>query len=281
MPVNAAEFYRRLDEYYGAGKRPEAYAFMKEQKAEAERRGDDSMSLTIANALLGYCREFCLFDEMDGLYAEAVRCIEALGLQGTMEEAITLLNAATGFCVMGREAQSEELYRKTIALHEALLPPGDPRLAAVYNNHGLLYRAQNKREQALQDFRRALEILLAGNGAPDEVASSHLNIASVCGDLAEAEQHAALALEYYATEAGQADIHRFTAMATRAELLFRRGKFAEAGRAFEDTAVAWRRFGGAKQRLAVLLRNALYSYEKAEDAAAAERIRTRLREETA
>ena len=124
MPVNAAEFYRRLDEYYGAGKRPEAYAFMKEQKAEAERRGDDSMSLTIANALLGYCREFCLFDEMDGLYAEAVRCIEALGLQGTMEEAITLLNAATGFCVMGREAQSEELYRKTIALHEELLPPG-------------------------------------------------------------------------------------------------------------------------------------------------------------
>ena len=37
--MNAAEFYRRLDEYYGAGKRPEAYAFMKEEQAAAERRG--------------------------------------------------------------------------------------------------------------------------------------------------------------------------------------------------------------------------------------------------
>ena len=279
--MNAAEFYRRLDEYYGAGKRPEAYAFMKEEKAAAEQRGDDSMCLTIANALLGYCREFCLFDEMDGLYAEALRCLEALGLHGTMEEAITLLNAATGFCVMGREEQSEELYRKTIALHEELLPPGDPRLAAVYNNHGLLYRAQNKREKALAEFQRSLEILLAGGGAPDEVASSRLNIASVADDLSLAEQCAAQALEYYATPAGQADIHRFTAMATRAEILFRQGKHAEAGRAFEETADAWRSFGGAKQRLAVLLRNALYSYEKAEDAAAAERVRTRLREETA
>ena len=276
--MNAREFHRQLDALYDAQDIRGAYAFPREQLSAAEARGDRSMLLTVSNAFMGHCRENALFDEIEGLYRTALRCIADLDLYGTMEEAVTLLNSATAFCVMGKEDLAEELYRRSELLHEALLEPGDPRLAAVYNNHGLLYRAQGKKEQARAAFQRAFSILEAGNGAADELASSRLNIASVTEELEEAEKLLTDALAYYVTPAGSVDIHRFTALAALAELCFRRGDFREAGRRFEETASAWREAGLAEQRRAILLRSALYSYESAGDAEGAERIRALLRE---
>lgn len=276
--MDAREFYRRLDALYEAEDAPGAYALLCQQRAEAEAKGDEAMLLTVLNALLGHCRENVLFDEIEGLYQRALVCIEALGLRGSMEEAVTLLNAATAFCVMGREELSEELYLRSAALHEALLPPGDTRLAAVHNNHGLLYRSQNRKEKARAAFRRALEILEAGKGNPDELAASRLNLASVTEDVEEAEALLRSAMDYFDTPEGRLDIHRFTALATLAELQFRKGNYPEAGRRFEETAAAWKSMGGPEQRRAILLRNALYSYEKAGDQAAAERLRAELGE---
>ena len=270
--MDAKEFHRQLDSYYEAGDIPGAYRFLHEQEETAAQRGDAAMSLTVSNALIGHCRENCVFEELEGHYLEALRCLDALELRGSLEEATTLLNAATGFCVMGRIEESEELFRSAEALYLALLPPGDLTLAAVYNNHGLLYRARGEREKALASFRQALDILLAGGGAPDELASSRLNLASVCDDLPEAAEAVALAAAYYETPEGQTDIHRFTAFAMEAELSFRRGEYAKAGERFEAIAAEWRDYGGAEQRRGVLLRNARYSYEKAGDPAAVERI---------
>ena len=276
--MDAKEFHRRLDALYASEDTRGAHAFLREQLAAAETRGETTMLLTVANAYLGFCRENVLFDQIEGLYRTALRCIEELDLHGTMEEAVTLLNSATAFCVMGKEELSEELYRRSTALHETLLEPGDPRLAAVYNNHGLLYRAQGKTAQAREAFRRAFGILGAGNGAADELASSRLNIASVTEDLEEAEKLITDALAYYVTPEGSVDIHRFTALAALAELCFRRGDYREAGRRFEETARAWREMGLAEQRRGILLRNALYSYESAGARDDAERVRTLLGE---
>lgn len=270
--MDAKEFHRQLDAFYEAGDIPGAYRFLHEQEATARQRGDAAMSLTVSNALIGHCRENCIFDELEGHYEEALRCLDVLEMRGSLEEAATLLNAATGFCVMGRIEESEQLFEAAEALYLALLPPGDLTLAAVYNNHGLLYRARNERKTALASFRKALAILEAGNGAPDELASSRLNLASVCDDLSEAEKAVELAAAYYETPDGQTDIHRFTALALQAEMAFRRGDYAKAGARFETIAEEWRRYGGAEQRRGVLLRNARYSYEKAGDEEALARI---------
>lgn len=270
--MDAKEFHRQLDAFYEAGDIPGAYRFLHEQEATARQRGDAAMSLTVSNALIGHCRENCIFDELEGHYEEALRCLEVLEMRGSLEEAATLLNAATGFCVMGRIEESEQLFEAAEALYLALLPPGDLTLAAVYNNHGLLYRARNERKTALASFRKALAILEAGNGAPDELASSRLNLASVCDDLSEAEKAVELAAAYYETPDGQTDIHRFTALALQAEMAFRRGDYGKAGARFETIAAEWRRYGGAEQRRGVLLRNARYSYEKAGDEEALARI---------
>jgi tetratricopeptide (TPR) repeat protein len=270
--MDAKEFHRQLDAFYEAGDIPGAYRFLHEQEATARQRGDAAMSLTVSNALIGHCRENCIFDELEGHYEEALRCLDVLELRGSLEEAATLLNAATGFCVMGRIEESEQLFEAAEALYLALLPPGDLTLAAVYNNHGLLYRARNERKTALASFRKALAILEAGNGAPDELASSRLNLASVCDDLSEAEEAVELAAAYYETPDGQTDIHRFTALALQAEMAFRRGDYGKAGARFETIAAEWRRYGGAEQRRGVLLRNARYSYEKAGDEEALARI---------
>ena len=276
--MDAKAFHARLDEYYAAGDIPGAYAYLCREKTSAAETGNDAMALTVANALLGHCRENCLFDEIDGHYREALRCLESLRLEGTMEEALTVLNAATAFCVMGREELSEALYARAEELHRALLPPGDPRLAAVFNNHGLLYRAQGKRDKARAAFRRALDILLEGAGEADEVASSRLNLASVTEEVAEAEALCAQAAAYYDTPEGRTDIHRFTARAMEAELCFRRGDREKAARLFEQTADEWEAYGGAPQRLGVLLRNALYCYEQAGLEAEATRVRAKLEE---
>ncbi len=270
--MDAKEFHRQLDAFYEAGDISGAYRFLHEQEAAARQRGDAAMSLTVSNALIGHCRENCIFDELEGHYEEALRCLDVLEMRGSLEEAATLLNAATGFCVMGRIEESEQLFEAAEALYLALLPPGDLTLAAVYNNHGLLYRARNERKTALASFRKALAILEAGNGAPDELASSRLNLASVCDDLSEAEQAVELAAAYYETPDGQTDIHRFTALALQAEMAFRRGDYGKAGARFETIAAEWRRYGGAEQRRGVLLRNARYSYEKAGDEEALARI---------
>lgn len=270
--MDAKEFHRQLDAFYEAGDIPGAYRFLHEQEATARQRGDAAMSLTVSNALIGHCRENCIFDELEGHYEEALRCLDVLEMRGSLEEAATLLNAATGFCVMGRIEESEQLFEAAEALYLALLPPGDLTLAAVYNNHGLLYRARNERKTALASFRKALAILEAGNGAPDELASSRLNLASVCDDLSEAQEAVDLAAAYYETPDGQTDIHRFTALALQAEMAFRRGDYAKAGARFETIAEEWRRYGGAEQRRGVLLRNARYSYEKAGDEEALARI---------
>ncbi len=270
--MDAKEFHRRLDEFYEAGDIPGAYAYLHRQKSIAEQRGDAALGLMTANALIGHCRENCIFEELEGHFREALRCLDVLELRGSAEEAATLLNAATGFCVMGRVEESEDLFRSAEALYLGLLPPGDLTLAAVYNNHGLLYRARGEREKALASFRKALDILLAGDGAPDELASSRLNLASVCDELGEAEQAVALAAAYYETPEGMTDIHRFTALAMQAEMAFRRGDYAKAGERFEAIAGAWKEYGGAEQRRGVLLRNARYSYEQAGDGKAVERM---------
>ena len=257
--MDAKEFHRQLDAFYEAGDIPGAYRFLHEQEAAARQRGDAAMSLTVSNALIGHCRENCIFEELEGHYEEALRCLDVLEMRGSLEEAATLLNA-------------EQLFEAAEALYLALLPPGDLTLAAVYNNHGLLYRARNERKTALASFRKALAILEAGNGAPDELASSRLNLASVCDDLSEAEQAVELAAAYYETPDGQTDIHRFTALALQAEMAFRRGDYGKAGARFETIAAEWRRYGGAEQRRGVLLRNARYSYEKAGDEEALARI---------
>ena len=270
--MDAKEFHRQLDSCYEAGDIPGAYRFLRAQKETAEQRGDAAMSLMVANALIGHCRENCIFEELEDHYLEALRCLDVLELRGTQEEAATLLNAATGFCVMGRIEESEDLFRSAEALYLALLPPNDLTLAAVYNNHGLLYRARGERDKALASFRKALDILIAGGGAPDELASSRLNLASVCDDLGEATEAVTLAAGYYGTPDGQRDIHRFTALAMEAELCFRRGEYHKAGERFETVAAQWKEYGGAEQRRGVLLRNAKYSYEKAGNADAAARM---------
>lgn len=272
------EFHEKQDGFYAAGDAAGAYAFLRAQRDAAIESGDRTLLLTADNALIGHCRENVRFDEIEGYYREAQACIEALGLHGTHAEATTFLNTATAFCIMGRMSESEELYDAAEALYRELLPPDDPYMAAMHNNRGLLLRATGRREAAYASFQKSLEVLRRCADVEAERAATELNLASVSPDPETAGAHLNAAEPYFATPDGRRDIHRFTAMATRAELAFRKGDYAAAGAGFAQTAQAWAEAGGAPERWKVLLRNALTSYEKAGDAAAAARLRRELEE---
>ncbi len=274
--MDTNEFYGKLDAYYAAGDAPGAYAFLRAQRDGALQRGDRAMLLTADNALIGHCRENVIFDEVEGYYCEALECIEALEMHGSHAEATTFLNTATAFCVMGRTEESEALYAAAEGLYRKLLPPDDPYMAAFYNNRGLLLRATGRTKEAYDSFRKALAVLAVCDDVEAETAATQLNLASVSPDPETGAAHLAAAEPWYASPEGQQDIHRFTALATAAELAYRRGDYAAAGAGFESTAAAWETAHGVSARRAVLLRNALKCYEKAGDAAAAARIRERL-----
>ena len=273
--MTGTEFHEQLDAFYAAGDAPGAYAFLRARRDAALAAGDKALLLTADNALIGHCRENVRFDEVEGYYTEALGCVEALGLHGSHAEATTFLNTATAYCIMGRAAESAALYDAAEALYKKLLPPDDPYMAAMFNNRGLLLRATGRREAAYASFRKSLDVLARCADVEAETAATQLNLASVSADAEEAAAYLAEAQRYFATPDGQQDIHRFTAMATAAELAYRRGDFGAAGDAFAETASAWERAGGAIQRLRVLLGNALASYEKAGDAFAEAAARTR------
>ena len=267
------EFHEQLDAYYAAGDSAGAYRFLRAQRAAAVDAGDKALLLNVDNALIGHCRENVIFDEVEGYYAEALACIEALGLHGTQSEATTFLNTATAYCIMGRASESEALYDRAEALYKKLLPPDDPFMAAVFNNRGLLLRAQGKRGEAYASFRKSMEVLRRSADVEPEKAATNLNLASVCPQTSEARTYLDEAMRYYETPEGQQDIHRFTAMATAAELDFRAGDYAAAGDGFAAAAAAWEAAGLAPQRLRVLLGNAEMCYEKAENGEKAAEMR--------
>ena len=274
--MTGEEFHEQLDAYYAAGDAAGAYRFLRAQRDDALAAGDKGLLLTADNALIGHCRENVRFDEVEGYYREALESIEAMGLHGTQAEATTFLNTATAYCIMGRAEESEALYDAAEALYRKLLPPNDPYMAAVHNNRGLLLRAVGRPAAAYASFEKALAVLSVCTDVEAETAATRLNLASVSPDAETGAAHLAAAEPYFASPDGQRDIHRFTAMAAAAELAYRRGDYAAAGDGFAETAAAWERMGGAPQRLGVLLRNAMASYEAAGDAAAAGKIREKL-----
>ena len=79
--MDAKEFHRRLDEFYEAGDIPGAYRYLHEQKSIADQRGDAALGLMAANALIGHCRENCIFEELEGHFQEALRCLDVLELR--------------------------------------------------------------------------------------------------------------------------------------------------------------------------------------------------------
>ena len=272
------EFHERLDGFYAAGDVDGAYDFLRKQRSAALASGDQALLLTADNALIGHCRENVRFDEVEGYYREALACLDAMGLHGTQSEATTFLNTATAYCIMGRASESEALYDAAETLYRQLLPPGDPFMAAVFNNRGLLLRAQGKREEAYASFQKSMEVLRQCEDVEPEMAATLLNLASVCPLISQARTYLDGALRYYETPAGRQDIHRFTAMATKAELDYRAGDYAAAGDGFAETAAAWEAAGLAMQRLRVLLGNAEMCYAQAGNGEKAAEMRRKMEE---
>ena len=162
------DFHDKLDAFYAAGDAAGAYQFLRTSRDGALEGGNKALLLTVDNALIGHCRENEIFGEVEGYYREAIDCIEALDLHGTHAEATTFLNTATAFCRMGRDEESERLYDLADALYRKLLPPGDPYMAAIRNNRGLLLRAQGKTAEAYAAFAASREIL---RECPGDVAA--------------------------------------------------------------------------------------------------------------
>ncbi len=117
---------------------------------------------------------------------------DAKAQQNALKQAMTddeipeylLFRAAQAAHDSGENERVVELYTRYLEKH--------PNSAAAFNNRGLAYKRLGSKEDALADYKRAVEVELSGN------ASQHHNLATLLYDLEqrdEARKHIDLALE--------------------------------------------------------------------------------------
>ncbi len=149
------------------------------------------------------------------------------------KEAARLLNEAGNYKFeLAQYVESEQLYKRALAIREKSLGEEHPDVATSLNNLAGLYRAQGKYAEAEHMYSHALAIRekSLGKGHPD-VATSLNNLAELYitqGKYAEAEPLYRRALEIYEKVVGTDHPLAATLFNNLAELYKAQGKYAEA-----------------------------------------------------
>ena len=181
----------KVDEYLGRNDYDGAERTLDYWLNEAETGGDGRGALAVRNELMGLYRK--LDRETEAIeQAEAALALSAgLGLEGTVTEGTTLVNAATVYTAFGQAEAALGLYEQAKRVYEARLPATDDRLGGLYNNMALALTDLGRYAQARELYAKALWIMGQAEHGQLEQAITWLNLADVAAaerGLLEAEE---------------------------------------------------------------------------------------------
>lgn len=238
---NAEDFFAHLDEIFAQGRaNTDAHPFLMDQLRRADDAHNRSAQLTIICELLGFDRSHALHEESTKLCAHALELRDELGLAGTKQGTIVLIDVATAYRQAGHYESAEKVYK--LAAHEAdfTFDNKDRRKAALYNNLSMLYSETGRSEEALESLDRALELMQESSPDPDadiDVATTLTNLGLLelqLSYLEQADSHTAQALKTYEDHSNlQQSAHFASALAGRAQTLFLLGKIRESSEMYE------------------------------------------------
>lgn len=240
--------------------------------------------LTVQNELMSFYRSTGRFDEslrISGTMKEEMR---DLGLAGSEQYAIVLLNEGTAFRMMGDLDRALQNFNECADILENQADVDSYTLASLYNNRapvylqlGMLHRKKAATEEgaqgdnmqeyrkALDDLQHALDIVRGLGGRQQEEAITLCSVADtlhLLGDEEKGEQAADEALSLYG-KAGW-DSHAGAAYNAKAGFLYRRGEYAAAAQMFREAARITKTFSGENSDYKICIRNAKQA-EKMED----------------
>lgn len=233
MDVNAV--LKKVDEYYGQNRGPEAEKLMQSAIAEAVVDGDDEGLLQLLNELLGYYRET---SQVENSYAIAGQCIglaERMGLADTIPYATTLLNVANAYRAGGRLDDSLKLYLRVREIYDRKLSADDMLVAGMENNLSLLYQEMGRFAESKDCLLRALSIVETKTGMDFELAVTHANLAASClqlGQQEEARSYAEASVREFEAQQLE-DAHYGAALSALATYYFQKQDYGRAKHLFE------------------------------------------------
>jgi len=173
------EILRQLDQFYSENRVEEAYQFLLSQLQLAMQEGRDDLVLGILSELIGYYRVTAQFDLGNQMAMQAIKILNAHGLQESLDGATTYLNIATLYRAQGKYQESVAFYNQTEKIYQQLLDIHDERYASFYNNKSLLLHEMGEYEEALESSLKALSLIQNISDCEIEEAITYTNLSQI------------------------------------------------------------------------------------------------------
>ena len=246
---------------FAGGRAAEVGGFLRDSLAVADAGNDAAASLTILNEMIGYFRSISAHADAIAASERAVAETETPALRNSAARGTTLLNAATAHKAAGFPERALSLYVEALSVYEKALPPGDSRLAGLYNNISSLHETLGNHEDALELLQKSAAVLAGKENADIETATVDTNIALVLFKLGrESEAQRALdkalaIFERMRGKEGARPSHYASALAALGEAYFTTRRYAEAAAIYEKALEELLFHYGENQDYATTCRN--------------------------
>lgn len=227
----------KYDEMVTQGQMQAAVEYLEKKAVECVEEGESTSAITIFNELEGFWR---VAGEKEKSYAAAeaaLGLISSSEMEGSIGHATTLLNYATAKTAFGEAEEALELYDKVEKIYDWQLPEDDYRYAGLYNNMAQSLLRVNDVKTAGEYFAKSLALLEKMQNVQSETATCHSNLA-IClmaqKKLDEAGENLKKSEKLFASLPG--DPHADSMLATRGQLEYMLGRYAEAAEYYKRAA---------------------------------------------
>lgn len=175
--MNVDKIFSDLDSAFNENDLVKAECILKSGIEAAASEGDSASLLQILNEYIGFLRTMTRYDEAFAVGGEIKKLLHAMGLEGSIPYATSLLNIATAKRAGGDYEGSLEDYEEVEKIYQKSLPENSMLIASYYNNKSLLFQEMGNLEASIDCLDKALKIAIA-NGEGYETAVSYANLAN-------------------------------------------------------------------------------------------------------
>lgn len=177
-PIDTRRFIEKLDSYYSKNDYAGAERHLKYWLSEAKSGNDLRGQFTVYNEMMGIYRKTGRFDEAKEVSEKALSLISSLGIENSAAAGTAYVNAATVYKTFGMSDKAMPLFEKAKAVYEKTLKENDARTGGLYNNMALSLADLHRYGEAIDYYKKAIEIMQKNENGELEAAISYLNMAN-------------------------------------------------------------------------------------------------------
>lgn len=181
--MDISRIMEKLDRLVESGENDEAKELLNYWLKDAKENKDERGELSICNEAMGLYRKLGEKDEAVAYAKRALELVESMDFEDTVTAATTYVNAGTVYKAFGEAETGLPLFAKAKVIYEKELKEEDGRLGGLYNNMGLAFLDLKKYEDAVECYKKALEVMSRVKNGNLEKCITYLNIADVCDAL--------------------------------------------------------------------------------------------------